>query len=201
MNVTAVDRRVQRTRQLLNQALMRLIVEKGYEAIRVQDIVSEAHVGRSTFYNHFKEKDELLRAGLEDLRLQLRSCRDQATQLPGPIVLRFARCLIDHAHEQRFVLRAVLGKPSGLAVEAGLRQLLWELIRDELMDATGRQLTPELEATSHYLGGALMDLLRWWVETRNPIEAHELEALFHQLTAPALSAVFGAESGKALGIG
>ena len=48
-----VDRRVQRTRHLLNEALMSLIMEKGYEAITVQDIIDRANLGRSTFYAHY----------------------------------------------------------------------------------------------------------------------------------------------------
>ena len=47
-----VDRRVQRTRQLLEDALIALILEKGYDKITVQNIVDQANVGRSTFYAH-----------------------------------------------------------------------------------------------------------------------------------------------------
>jgi hypothetical protein len=42
------DRRVQRTRKLLQDALIALVLEKGYEAVTVQDIIDHANVGRST---------------------------------------------------------------------------------------------------------------------------------------------------------
>jgi hypothetical protein len=61
------DRRVRRTHRLLHQALMSLVLEKKYEAVTVQDILDRADVGRSTFYTHFGDKDELLRDGLRYL--------------------------------------------------------------------------------------------------------------------------------------
>lgn len=67
MKTESVDRRVQRTRQLLNRALMALIVEKGYESITVQDIIYRAKVGRSTFYAHYQDKDDLLLSGMEEV--------------------------------------------------------------------------------------------------------------------------------------
>ena len=59
MAAKAEDRRVQRTRTLLLDALLDLIAEKGYAAVTVQDIVDRANVGRSTYYAHFLDKREL----------------------------------------------------------------------------------------------------------------------------------------------
>ncbi len=62
-----IDRRVQRTRQLLRDALMALIVEKGYDAISVQDITDHANVARPTFYLHYKDKEELLLSSVQEI--------------------------------------------------------------------------------------------------------------------------------------
>src|SRR5215467_5251306 len=67
----SVDRRIQRTRDVLHQALISLMIEKGYEVITVQDIIDRANVGRSTFYAHYVSKQDLLRAGLKHLKDQL----------------------------------------------------------------------------------------------------------------------------------
>src|SRR5258708_38147432 len=66
------DRRIQKTKALLHEALFSLIVEKNYESIVVNDILDRANVGRSTFYSHFSHKDALLVSGVHDL---LRSIR------------------------------------------------------------------------------------------------------------------------------
>src|SRR5262245_12636405 len=54
------DRRVQRTRRLLHEALISLILERGYDAVSVRDVVQRAGVGRSTFYTHFSDLEEVL---------------------------------------------------------------------------------------------------------------------------------------------
>jgi len=67
------DRRIARTQQSLHWALNTLILEKGYEATTIKDIVSHANVGRSTFYAHHGGKEGLLLSGLEHLRAEYRS--------------------------------------------------------------------------------------------------------------------------------
>src|SRR5215831_9200361 len=54
------DRRIKKTRRLLHEALTSLTSEKPYEGIAVQAILDRANVGRSTFYMHFRGKDDLL---------------------------------------------------------------------------------------------------------------------------------------------
>ena len=62
-----VDRRVQKTRQILQQAIVELVVEKGFESIKVQDILDKANIGRTTFYAHYQDKGELLHACFEEV--------------------------------------------------------------------------------------------------------------------------------------
>src|SRR5579863_9077562 len=62
-----IDRRIQRTHELLREALMALIEERGYEPISIQDITDRANVSRTTFYLHFRDKDDLLFTTMEEL--------------------------------------------------------------------------------------------------------------------------------------
>ncbi len=55
-----VDRRIQKSKKYLSDAFIALILEKGYEAVTVQEIIDRANVGRSTFYAHFESKEQLL---------------------------------------------------------------------------------------------------------------------------------------------
>lgn len=54
------DRRTQKTKKFLAEALRDLILEKGYDDVTVQDIIDRANVGRSTFYAHYESKEQLL---------------------------------------------------------------------------------------------------------------------------------------------
>src|SRR5437867_644732 len=55
----AGDRRVRRTTRALIEALVALVLEKRYDAITIQDLLDRADVGRSTFYAHYRGKDDL----------------------------------------------------------------------------------------------------------------------------------------------
>ena len=70
---TPPDRRTQRTRQTLSHALIALIQEKRYDAITVQDICDRANVGRSTFYAHYQDKDDLLASNFQQMMESLGS--------------------------------------------------------------------------------------------------------------------------------
>lgn len=177
----AGDRRVKRTRAALQEALVGLILERGWEAISVQDICDRADVGRSTFYVHFSGKHELLAGGLDDLRKRLRRQRP-VEKRAAPFA--FVRGLIEHAHERRRLFRAVIGRRSGYVIQQRFRRLVIELVREDL--AFVAPAGPRLDATVHYVAGALFELLIWWVDTRNQFRPADVENLFHRLTAPVL---------------
>src|ERR671911_1971150 len=83
MSPAPIDRRVRRTQELLRGALMALIMEKGYDRITVQDILDKADIGRSTFYAHYRDKEDLLLAGFEDIRAALAAERAASESGPG----------------------------------------------------------------------------------------------------------------------
>jgi AcrR family transcriptional regulator len=67
MSRQKLDRRSQRTRKSLSEALAALMVEKRYDKITVQDIIDRANVGRSTFYAHFQDEEDLLVSGVMEV--------------------------------------------------------------------------------------------------------------------------------------
>ena len=116
------DRRVRRTRRALRDALIELILERGWEGFGVQDVCERADVGRSTFYTHFADKEELVAGSFDDLR---RTIRAQVAGGGGDArPLAFSRGLVEHAHEQRRLFLAVVGKRSGLLVQRRFRELV-----------------------------------------------------------------------------
>ena len=60
------DRRIRRTRESLGDALVELMQEKPFAAITVQHVIDRANVGRSTFYAHYRDKDDLFLSDAED---------------------------------------------------------------------------------------------------------------------------------------
>lgn len=185
------DRRVQRTRRALRAALVELILERGWDAVRIQDVCDRADIGRSTFYSHFGDKEDLLIGGLDDLGRALRSLGSVRN---GDPPFAFVRGVIDHAQEQRRLFRAVIGKRGGHLIHLRFRELLVKLFREELTALA--PASPHLGATVAYVSGAFAELLTWWLETRNTCDGAELEALFHRLTAPIVDTLRAPTSDK-----
>lgn len=177
------DRRVLRTRQALREALVALILERGWDEVSVQQVCDRANIGRSTFYTHFADKEELLIGTLDDLRKGLRQL---SPIQPGGRPLGFVRGVVEHAHEQRRLFRAVIGRRSGHVIQLRFRQVLLALVHEDLA-AIGPS-GPYLDAAARYVAGALAETLTWWVDTRNSFQAADVEKFFMDLTGPVLSA-------------
>jgi len=176
---------VQRTRRALREALIALILERGWDGFSVQDVCDRADVGRSTFYTHFADKEDLVVGGFEDLRRTLRA--PFATRGGEPArSFRFSRGLIEHAREQQRLFRAVIGKRSGQLVQKKFRELVLDLVREEL----GALLAPGFrrEATVVFVAGAFVEILTWSLEAKSTLPPEEVDALFHDLATPVLEA-------------
>jgi AcrR family transcriptional regulator len=168
----STDRRVLHTRAALRNALLALIPERGWDAIGIRDICSRAQIGRSTFYTHFADKDELLFSGFDDLKRMLRATARMASDSRP---LTFIRGLIDHVEQNKRMFRALTGKRASQVAVRRLLQLMVELIREDLAPL----LPPDrLDPAVHFLSGGLVELLAWWVETRSPLPGEDIERLF-----------------------
>src|SRR5689334_7087645 len=103
-----LDRRARRTRIMLRDALVDLILEKGYEAITIQDITDRADLARATFYLHFKDKEDLLASSLEELYEELvartRTLERQGW-IPDP---PYSLIAFEHAQENANLYRVLL---------------------------------------------------------------------------------------------
>ena len=78
-----MDRRVRKTRRALRESLFSLVAERGWDSVSVQHVCERADVGRSTFYTHFADREDLLLSGFDDLKLELRAMG------PGPAARPF----------------------------------------------------------------------------------------------------------------
>jgi AcrR family transcriptional regulator len=187
------DRRVQRTQQLLRQALFSLIHEKGFEALSVQDIIDRANIGRATFYTHFDNKEDLLVSGFDNLRASLRERQREALSRRTNLndrVFAFSHEMFAHANEYRDVFQAMVGKRSGAVVQRLLHNVLLDLVRNDLK-ATVQRYDPgsvPVEAQAQFIAGALFGLLIWWLNGKKRLSVEEVNTLFQRLALPALKA-------------
>jgi AcrR family transcriptional regulator len=186
MAKAGVDRRIARTRAMLQQALVSLILKKGYEAITIEDICDAANVGRSTFYAHYTSKDDLKRSGLEHLRRLLVDRQRDALATPGDIrdrSLGFSLTMFEHARDQLDLYRALVGGRGGTVALGSIRQILSDLVRDELagtVDKDSADVIPR-ELVVQYVVGAYMAVLTWWLDGGAKLPPQRMDAIFRRL--------------------
>jgi AcrR family transcriptional regulator len=188
----AIDRRISRTRALLQHALTSLILKEGYEAITIQDICDEANVGRSTFYAHYTSKDDLKRSGFEHLRKELVDRQREAQTAPGDTKdrsLGFSLTMFEHARDHIDLYRALVGGHGGTVSLGQIRQILSDLVRNEFAATVGcnsEDILPR-ELVVQYVVGAYMAVLTWWLDGGAKLPPKRIDAMFRRLAAEGIT--------------
>jgi AcrR family transcriptional regulator len=180
-----MDRRVARTRSLLQQAHMSLILKKDYEAITVDEICDAANVGRSTFYAHYTSKDDLRRSSLENLRRLLVERQSDALRA-GDIrdrSLGFSLTMFEHARDHLDLYKALVGGRGGAFALGTIRRILSDLIRNELAATADKRSADAIprEVVVEYVAGAFMAVMTWWLDGGAKLPPQRVDAMFRRL--------------------
>lgn len=191
----AMDRRIARTRALLQQALHPLILKKGYEAITIKDICDAANVGRSTFYAHYKSKDDLMRSHLEPLRKLLVDRQREALARPGDLKDRsfaFSAAMFEHARDHKSHYQALVGGRGGTISLGVIRRILSDLVRGELAATAGKNSADAIprELVVQYLVGAFMAVLTWWLDGGTKLPPQRIDAIFRRLAIEGIMSAY-----------
>ena len=176
-----MDARVRRTRDALGDALVALMQEKPFDTITVQDVLDRAKVGRSTFYAHYSDKDDLLMSDAEEffesISMMLSVRGDQSDRV-FPVKEFFG-----HITEAKQFVDALMSSGKfhdnvelahGLFAR-GIERRLSELPRGHGIPAAER---PAI-AFAH--AGALLSLLTWWIDRGMRQPPEEMDQLYHKM--------------------
>jgi AcrR family transcriptional regulator len=184
------DRRIERTRKELWEALVSLMIEKGYESTTVQEIIDRANVGRATFYAHFSNKHALLDSGLENLRVLLASQRSSARER-----LAFSLPLLEHARSHLPLYGSIVGRESGWYVLRKIEEIVAELVDLDLKALGVARAYNQRALAVRFVSGAFMSVLTWWAEGGAKQAPQEVDELFRRLVAKGVYAEFGSRLG------
>jgi AcrR family transcriptional regulator len=180
------DRRIQRTCERLGSALVALIQEKPIDDVTVQEVLDRASVGRSTFYLHYSDKDDLLLSQLEKFLETMStalSLRKEESHRVVPVAELFA-----HIGSQKKLYRAL--------ADAGRLDDFFDLAQGYFARGIERRLTEskrlsdirlsslpqrELDARASALAGSMLSLLRWWLDRGAKESPQAMDELFHRM--------------------
>ncbi len=185
-----MDRRIQRTRLLLQDALLALILEKGYDAVTIQNVIDRANVGRSTFYAHFQDKEDLFLSEFETMRTQFEQhLVGQSVTDGSPWDL--SRMMFQHAQDQHQLYKALAGKQGGSVALTHIQRYLSALLREHLKPQFSRKKNAQVppDVLAHYLVSSFMALLTWWLDHDLPYPAERMNDMYRQLTQPGVEAI------------
>jgi AcrR family transcriptional regulator len=177
-----LDRRVQRTRDQLGDAMVALMLEKPWPEITVQHVLDRAGVSRSTFYAHYRDKDDLFLSDAEDFFETMAGFLSKAKEKSHRVAP--VREFCEHLIDVRDFISALHN--------AGKLHDVWELGRGHFARAIQRRLTElnsngagqSSSARSHMLAGALISLLQWWMDRGMKESPAELDHMFHEIVWP-----------------
>ena len=165
-----LDRRVIRSQSMLRNALIHEIDEKGYDAVSVNDIVRRADLNRSTFYAHYKDKQDLLhqtfQAILAELNEKLKEFANPKDTLPTTEeVKHYTQLVFEHIAEHHDFYRVMLLKKGDLEFISELEHHLELMIFQRFSQFTfiERDLEIPMSLLIAYSHSAFIGIIKWWL--------------------------------------
>jgi AcrR family transcriptional regulator len=179
------DRRVLRTRKQLSEAFMALILEKGYDAVTIEEITERADLGRTTFYLHYKDKEDLLYNSLEavfdDLVNQIDLQPIEELAQAGRTLSTMA---FHHAAENAQLYKIILSGQGGTAIDQRIREYIAQNATRIMTTHYAQYMTDSpvpIEVIANYIASSLLGMITWWLENDQPYTAVQMHAFFQQL--------------------
>jgi AcrR family transcriptional regulator len=181
------DRRVLRTRNALGDSLVALLQERDFEQITVQDVLDRAGVGRSTFYVHYRDKNDLFLSDVEDFFEMCSSLLSRHNARPERLLP--VQQVFTHIREMREFYAAVVRSGKINDVEVLGRGFFARSIEERLQAAGLKMESVQRSAKAHALAGSFFSLLNWWVDKGMKADPKEMDTLFHQMAWKGLASV------------
>lgn len=180
-----MDVRVERTRRALQEALFALARERPLDELTVADIAQRAGVNRSSFYQHYADKETLLADALDAAAEQAGAALPRITEpLPGPPQALFD--YLRHFDDNAEVYKRVFGPHGSAVVMARLRTRIEAIVRDGIAASGARVFEGmPLDVVGAGIAGTALGVLEAWIarDPRPPVET-AAEWLWRVLLGP-----------------
>jgi AcrR family transcriptional regulator len=189
------DRRIERTRNLLHEALVSLIRQKEYDQIVVKEILDRANVGRSTFYTHFRDKDDLLVSGIHHMLGSHRPIEKQTSGGTHEQIIAFSLPIFEHHYGHRQTGKGRIGPRGRALLHEHLQRVLAERLDGDIREVLkghrkklAGNVPPELVA--RYVASTFVLVLNWWLDCESLLPPRQIDGMFATLVVPTLTALW-----------
>ena len=164
---TKTDPRVRRTRRILRDALVSLILEKDYSAISIKDITDRADVAYITFFRHYNGTDQLLIEVLDEgLAELLHHIATLASKSDGPTNELEGKLIFEYIKQKSDLFRILLKSQSVTRIRKSVIQKLATIFRDScsFLQQPGSHIPANI--ASNHMATSLLALIEWWLENK-----------------------------------
>ena len=185
MKIKKTDRRSIKSIKALRNALVTLILKKNYDEITIQEIIDEANIGRSTFYTHFYDKDDLLTSEFDNIMQDQNAnsvVNNEVIEQPNPIGLPSLYIFNKHANEDLRIYKALNNSSAIRFLNEKLYNNIRTLLDKGINQAKITDLTViQKEYICHHTAQSLGTTLRWWLDNDRPCSPQEIHTLFENI--------------------
>ncbi|MCI1959450.1 MAG: TetR/AcrR family transcriptional regulator [Clostridia bacterium] len=181
-----MDLRTRTTIRLLTDALFELMQQKSFEEISVKEICNVAQVNRSTFYNRFEDKQQLLMQLLKELKIKF------TQHFPGNknnkpsneyFIYMFEQVLKDIKEHRAFYEKNLIS--GGDYIRHVFNESISKYICDELKSINNTKERTDFKlpivVIAEFYTGAAISLAVWWFRTGMSVSIQEMTKYFDTL--------------------
>lgn len=188
------DRRVKRTHRLLQEALIGLTLEKGFDTVTIRDITGRADVGYATFFRHYPDKEALLADVLETMKDEFVSLLAPYSMVNDPE--KTGTLIFEYVAQNGDLCRVLLNSTETMSLIKPVQEI--GLNENTLMMNVSDQSSVPADAAISHLMSSLVMLIRWWLDRDMPYPPERMGQIAAELIIrPVIEAVLGEGSAGA----
>ena len=182
------DRRVKRTHKLLQEALISLTLEKGFEAVTIRDITDRADVGYATFFRHYPDKEALLADVLEAMKDEFQSLLAPFSIVNNPE--KTGKLLFEYVEQNCDLCRVLFNSTDTMSLLKPVQEI--GLSESSSMFIISEQSSVPLDIAISHLMSSLVMLIRWWLDHDMPYPPERMgQFAAYLIIRPVIGAVLG----------
>lgn len=190
-----VDPRVRRTRRLLREAMVALIMEKDYGSITIRNITERAEVAYITFFRHFESLDDLLMEVLEEGLVELQSHVETLAEQSETAGLETeGRLIFEYIQQNADFFRILFKSQSAVRIRKRVVQMMTAIFERSCWPLTKADNQMTIRILSNHLATSLLALIEWWLDNHMQPAPAQMGGVYKNLIIDATVGVVGALS-------
>lgn len=177
-----VDPRVKRTRRMLRDALVSLILEKDFSSISIKDITERAETAYITFFRHYESLDQLLMEVLDEGLAELMTHIETLAKQSDTSALETEGRLIFEYIEQKADLFHILLKSQSVArVRRKVVRNISAVFQKSCVPLERLSNQTTIAIASNHIATSLLSLIEWWLENNMKPSPREMGKVYKSL--------------------